>query len=43
MNPVNLSFVGLKNYIKVFNTPLMITLLIFAFNKKLIPMPCQKP
>ena len=25
MNPVNLSFVGLKNYIKVFNTPLMIT------------------
>ena len=23
MNPVNLSFVGLKNYIKVFNTPLM--------------------
>ena len=25
MNPVNLSFVGLKNYIKVFNTPLMMT------------------
>ena len=25
MNPVNLSFVGLKIYIKVFNTPLMIT------------------
>lgn len=25
MNPVNLSFVGLKNYIKVFDTPLMIT------------------
>ena len=25
MNPVNLSFVGLKNYIKVFKTPLMIT------------------
>ena len=25
MNPVNLSFVALKNYIKVFNTPLMIT------------------
>lgn len=25
MNPVNLSFVGLKNYSKVFNTPLMIT------------------
>ena len=25
MNPVNLSFVGLKNYIKVFNTPLMLT------------------
>lgn len=24
MNPVNLSFVGLKNYSKVFNTPLMI-------------------
>ncbi len=25
MNPVNLSFVGLKNYIKVFQTPLMMT------------------
>lgn len=25
MNPVNLSFVGLKNYSKVFNTPLMVT------------------
>lgn len=25
VNPVNLSFVGLKNYLKVFNTPLMIT------------------
>lgn len=25
MNPVNLSFVGLKNYIKVFNTPLLMT------------------
>lgn len=25
MNPVNLSFVGLKNYLKVFQTPLMIT------------------
>ena len=25
MNPVNLIFVGLKNYIKVFNTPLMMT------------------
>lgn len=25
MNPVNLSFVGLKNYIKVFDTPLMMT------------------
>lgn len=25
MNPINLSFVGLKNYIKVFNTPLMMT------------------
>ena len=25
MNPLNLSFVGLKNYIKVFNTPLMMT------------------
>lgn len=25
MNPVNLSFVGLKNYLKVFDTPLMLT------------------
>ena len=25
MNPVNLHFVGLKNYIKVFDTPLMMT------------------
>lgn len=25
MNPINLSFVGLKNYIKVFDTPLMLT------------------
>lgn len=25
MNPVNLSFVGLKNYLKVFDTPLMMT------------------
>ncbi len=25
MNPVNLHFVGLKNYIKVFQTPLMLT------------------
>lgn len=25
MNPVNLSFVGLKNYLKVFDTPMMLT------------------
>lgn len=25
MNPINLHFVGFKNYIKVFNTPLMVT------------------